>query len=154
MKPAPHERIWPGLDQPVDKGLKDEWLEAINGLHYFQCYSSCEGHLKPAGAGWSPHPRIWFSLEDPNLIEQISPRWRANAPGFEELVRNWFPPAQTDVVFRLGNIGGGGKGVCLHLDCRIKRTTEQMPAVIEIWFDRTTKNLKTFEDAFRKLCGI
>lgn len=141
-----HERMWHGHNRPVDKGLKDEWLEAMNALYYFCCYSSCEGHANPTGTGASRFPRIWLRMTDQILMPRIVSLW--NQEAVEALVRKWFPPRATDGFVCIDSLIKGGRGVCLHLTCKTVRSSDAMAPAIEQWFDHTTRALAPFEREF------
>lgn len=149
MNCEPHEREWSG--HPVDKGLRDEWLERMNGLSYLLPYSSCEGHCRPTGGGQEDHAHIWFALEDAVFLARLVPVWKEHEPDFQSLARRFFPADEALLVFSLDEKFSGGHALRLHLESTVSRRTEEMPDSVVQWFENTTRSLPVFEEAFLRM---
>src|SRR4051794_25827341 len=93
MTCAPYQKHW--RDLCVDEGLRDEWLEKINGLTHWRPYSTCEGHSDRSGGGAEDHPRVWLLLDE-KFISALSALWESKAQGFQTLREGCFPAEDTE----------------------------------------------------------
>jgi hypothetical protein len=93
-----HEREWRG--RCVDRGLEDEWLERLNGLHAFELISICEGHLVGRTDPHGSSPHIKLRLRE-GLLPQVSSHWDEHKLRVIDAVARLFQTGDTYVNIEL-----------------------------------------------------
>ena len=104
----PHERRWRNFC--VDRALKDDWLERLNGLKVFDLISICEGHGTAAETELGRLPHFNLRLKSP-IAEQLDDIWSSIRTEVGEAIDQCFSNRYTAVnfEFRSGFIKEGGR---------------------------------------------
>jgi hypothetical protein len=144
MKCFDHQRPW--RDHCVDRGLKDEWLEAMNSLTCWSVYSTCEGHHEAPmeGAGHSECARIWLKASH-SMIDALLRDWvQIEAPLREWLSLHCSPDTVSDIRSD-HNVFTKEAAVTLELECAYKRQASTMDDKTTKWFGNTVGRLTQFD---------
>jgi len=138
----------------VDGGIKDEWLEVINGLRSLQCVWSCEGH--PDGISRTVHspcyyPELEFVFPKQAIGFAVTQTIGNELQGVvRALVDKCFDKNDTKIELEtsLTDRSLPNKFVSLRLQCRQKREGREMDRGIEEWFNNTCERLQVFDVEF------
>lgn len=141
------QRLWRGI--PVDGGLSDEWLQAINSLQCWVPYSTCEGHAIP-DEKTSPRARVYLELK-PQFVNSLVALWRRHEAEFQDLRLKVFPAMSTWSQLCVGKLITSPLGCSLQLESRHERETEEKSEMLAAWLDATAVHLQEFDAAFHAL---
>lgn len=151
----PHERRW--RNYCVDKNLKDDWLERLNGLTVFDLISICEGHGSEAETELGRLPHINLRLKSP-IAEGLDDIWSNIRKYVGQSIDRCFTDRFTvaNFEFRSGFIKEGG--AIDPQDIAILKLTSYVHILDfnasyygEAWFDENVAATETFDRAISAL---
>ena len=130
---------------PVDKNLKDDWLQRLNSLSCLELTNICEGHTRPKigpGQARCPYRTLHFRNEFCALVDR-------HREALERLFMETFP-----VDPERNQICCGTSDSLLTLRSPHDRQTDAPEADMERWFEQTIAAVEHFDCRCREILSL
>lgn len=144
-----HEREWRGFC--VDRHLKDDWLECLNGLGAFDLISICEGHCGRQAEPSKTPPHVKLRLKE-QFLPEVASRWDEHKMAILGDVNRLFQVGDTYVNLELKFKLRSGTGrlsyqeeMIVRVHGRQARTSEEMDAATCAWFEQSVKKIEALD---------
>ena len=144
-----HEREWQGFC--VDKNLKDDWLERLNGLQVFHLISICEGHHDRGAEPARTPPHVKLRLKD-RFLPGIAGCWDEHKMEVLSKVNDLFQTGDTyvnlELKFKL-RLGTGRldyqENLIVRIHGRQARASGEIDTDTDGWFERTVDQVQDLD---------